>query len=153
DNVVMFNSLEKTTDGPWFSFDYKGGSFLCKPAEPALGGDEWPHALAANLDHLPTQSPIDAAFATADGTSYFFNNADKTYQIAPPGGDPSPSLPTAARWGLIRIPNRIADTGVVDAALMLGDQAYFFSGNEYLTFSKGLDLADADCPKTLSSNT
>jgi hypothetical protein len=150
-DVVMFNTLEKTTDGPWFSFDYKGGSFLCRPAEPPLDSDAWPHALASNLDHLPTQPPIDAAFATADGTSYFFNNPAKGFRIALPGGDPGPSVPTAARWGLIR--NAIAETGVVDAALMLGDKAYFFSGNEYLTFPRTLDLADADSPRTLSSNT
>ena len=30
--VVMFNKPSESSDGPWFSFDYKGGSFLCKPA-------------------------------------------------------------------------------------------------------------------------
>ena len=30
--VVMFNKPAESSEGPWFSFDYKGGSFLCKPA-------------------------------------------------------------------------------------------------------------------------
>ena len=30
--VVMFNKPTESSDGPWFSFDYNGGSFLCKPA-------------------------------------------------------------------------------------------------------------------------
>src|SRR2546425_1828691 len=35
---------------------------------------------------------------------------------------------------------------------MLGTTAYVFSGNQYLRFSNGLDLADADSPKPLAGN-
>ena len=31
-SVVMINQPTESSEGPWFSFDYKGGSFLCKPA-------------------------------------------------------------------------------------------------------------------------
>jgi hypothetical protein len=145
-DVVMFNKLEKSSDGPWFSFDYKGGSFLCRPAEPPLRADVWPHALAGNSDGLPEWPRIDAAFATPDGTSYFFDNASLSYAIDRLGA----LQPTKARWGHVR--NNIAEFGVVDAGLMLGGKLYLFSGDQYLTFSDGLELADEDCPKTLSDN-
>jgi hypothetical protein len=148
-NVVMFNTLEKTPDGPWFSFDHKGGSFLCKPAEPALGADVWPNELATNRDNLPTWPQIDAAFTTADGTSYFFNAETNRYTTIHPK-KLGVEQPTTARWGHVR--NNIAETGVVDSALMLGDKAYFFSGDQYLTFSGARDLADPGSPKPLADN-
>lgn len=40
-NIVMFNILEKLSDGLWFSFDYKGGSFFCKLDIRLLLEDIW----------------------------------------------------------------------------------------------------------------
>ena len=42
DEVVMLNTKEDTADGPWFSFEHKGGSFLCKPAVDGLSIDHQP---------------------------------------------------------------------------------------------------------------
>lgn len=146
-DVVMFNTLEKSSDGPWFSFDYKGGSFLCKPAAPPLDKNVWSHSLTKNSDRLPQWPHIDAAVTAADGKSYFFSNASSSYVES---SALDTAQPTKARWGHVH--NNVADKGVVDAALVLNQKTYFFSGNQYLTFSDGLELADYGCPKTLSNN-
>ena len=149
DKVVMLNTPEESTDGPWFSFDHKGGSFLCMPAVPPLKDDAWPRQLANNDDGLPKWRRIDAAFEGAEGKLYFFNNSRKIYLISEAGKLGSEQN-IKYRWGKIR--NNIAETGLVDAALTVGYKIYLFSGNEYLTYSGGLDLADADGPKTLANN-
>ncbi|RIK36816.1 MAG: hypothetical protein DCC55_26150, partial [Chloroflexi bacterium] len=145
--VVMFSTLEKSSDGPWFSFDHKGGSFLCKPAVTPLAEDAWPQPLANNPDQLPAWNRIDAAFEWPAGQAYFFRNDSQEYIVSTALND---KQATRQRWGKVR--NNIAETGIVDAATEIGGKIYLFSGNQYLTYSHGLKLADAGCPKSLADN-
>ncbi|MEZ4712471.1 MAG: neuraminidase-like domain-containing protein [Caldilineaceae bacterium] len=154
-NVVMFNSLEKSSDGPWFSFDHKGGSFLCRPAVDPLPHNAWPKFLKGNPDHLPQWDHIDAAFRTPDGQEFFFHNNLENqggrFATSSNLAAAATALPATRKvWGRLR--NNVAQSGVVDAALNMGGKVYLFSGNEYLTYSQGLELADADTPKALASN-
>src|SRR5262249_36279083 len=70
--VVRFNAPADTQDGPWFSVDHKGGSFLCRPVTvptepPPL------QPLRDNGDRLPSSwRRVDAAFRLSDSTTYFF---------------------------------------------------------------------------------
>ncbi|HWQ12191.1 MAG TPA: hemopexin repeat-containing protein [Roseiflexaceae bacterium] len=160
--VVRFNALENSTDGPWFSFDHKGGSFLCRPAEPALESDVWPHWLAGNTFGLPQDwRRIDAALAMPDGTTCLFNTETHRYRTYTIGSADTPFVPVAEgdprreqdirqRWGKRR--NRIAEDGKVDAGITLDGKSYLFRDTEYLTYSTDLELADADSPKILANN-
>lgn len=142
-NMIMLNSTEKSSEGPWFSFDYKGGSFLCKPAIPPLGDNAWALNLKDN-PQLPDWKRIDAAFQGPDGTSYFFNNER---QIFVTSDDLSNEI-SIKRWGRNKH-NNIAETGQVDAAYINNNTLYVLQGGKYLTYSQGLDLADHE--KVLST--
>lgn len=146
--VVMLNTFETSADGPWFSFDHKGGSFLVKPATPGLGPDNQPKMLDTNNDNLPRWPKIDATFHGPDGKSYFFRNDTLKYASS---DDVTQEIDISNRWG--KVPNNVAKTGVVDAAFYDGNKTYLFSGNEYLVYSSEYELADRVNPHLLKSNT
>ena len=169
--IVMLNTSEKSSDGPWFSFDHKGGSFLCKPDTGSLPADSWPRRIVEDLGkdlgisakkwegitqtagpHGNASAPngwehLDAAVQIPEGTTYLFNG---TEHIAFKGRTVSEKQLNQSRWGQVR--TNIAATGVVDAVLVEGQKTTLFSGNEYLVYSDGLALAD-DLPQPISTNT
>ncbi|UII27014.1 hemopexin repeat-containing protein [Fulvivirga maritima] len=61
ENMVALNTTSNSLDAPWFAFDHKGGSFLCKPDIKLL-----------DPDSINTAATIDAAFHT-NGVTYYFN--------------------------------------------------------------------------------
>ncbi|MFW5764440.1 MAG: neuraminidase-like domain-containing protein [Coleofasciculus sp.] len=151
EDVVVFNAAEESSEGSWFSFDHKGGSFLCKPDVSPLGDEHSPKSRASDVDELPSEGNIDAAFQVGqvgDEKTYFFDNAQQNY-ITVSSAETTENK-TQYRWGKTR--NRMTETGIVDAALVDGDKIYLFSGNEYVVYTKGDELADADSPKRLKGN-
>ena len=151
ENVVVFNAAEESSEGSWFSFDHKGGSFLCKPDVPPLGDEHSPRNRASKEDDLPSEGNIDAAFQVGqvgDEKTYFFDNAQQKYITVSSAG--ATENKTQYRWGKTR--NRMTETGIVDAVLVDGDKIHLFSGNEYFVYTKGDELADADSPKRLNGN-
>jgi hypothetical protein len=148
--IVRFNSPANASYGPWFSVDHKGGSFLCYPTAVAPGDEPAPVPLAGNDAGLPAWPRIDAAFETADGTRYFFDNSGRRYVTAT-GGNLGPEIPIADSWG--RTPNNITRTGTVDAILGRGRYTYVFCGDQYFRYSGTLfGPVDAGYPKPLAAN-
>ena len=146
DKIVNLNTPEDSTESPWFSFDLKGGSFLCKPAAPVLSRQVEPRILKENNDSLlPHWEKMDAAFLGPDGKVYFFRDNQFT-----DSDNLESTRNTKNIWG--RKYNKIADTGVVDAAYQDGNKTFLFSGDQYLRFSGQLELADPDCPKQIGSD-
>ena len=152
DDIVMLNSSDNTIDGPWFSYDYKGGSFLVKPTTPAIHRD-YPMDLSVN-NVLPNIDDITAAFY--DGVNTYYLTADNTYFAFEENGDDTniAELENTSRWGIF--PNNIQDTGIVDAGFNENEVIYLFSGNQYYKYTSyqfNGDDADEGYPKFLDSNT
>ncbi|GAB2824157.1 hypothetical protein GCM10022221_22750 [Actinocorallia aurea] len=152
--VVRFNAPADAQDGPWFSVDHKGGSFLCRPvAGPADPAPLQP--FKGNADRLPTTwDRVDAAFRLADGTLYFFDAAGGKYIAAAPDKVTSRQTrqTTADRFGVIG--TRLLSTGTVDAGLVRGDKVFLFSGDEYYRYpTEPFGALDPGYPKKIASNT
>ncbi|MGW4797420.1 Tc toxin subunit A-related protein [Nonomuraea sp. NPDC004297] len=155
--VVRFNMPARSPDGPWFSVDHKGGSFLVRPVIADPGEDppllELKGADGGNAHHLPVWAGIDAAFEH-DGTRYFFNNAADEYLAVPAGEQPAATgESTSARWG--NVPDgELATTGQVDAVLTRGESTYVFTGREYYRFRGPLTDGKMDLgyPRRLDAN-
>ncbi|MFV8755454.1 neuraminidase-like domain-containing protein [Nannocystaceae bacterium ST9] len=149
--VVALNSYQATSKGPWFSFDYKGGSFLCKPSESGLGPDNLPRPLAGNDEGLPAWPRIDAAVQLPSGERLFFDNAGRRFASQVGGVQSIAAIDS--RFGLID--NAIARDARVDAALTHAGMLYLFRGDEYLRYRAGhelAELAERDGPTRLAGN-
>lgn len=152
-NIVQLNTLENSSDGPWFSFDHKGGSFLVKPRLPGLTGANDPREFSGNT-LIPDWDRIDAAFAGPDDRWYFFNNEKQVYQEVgfAEGSDGRvllPEQPISSRWG--RIHNEIISDNLVDAAWNNHGDLYIFREGEYLLYDDSVEFASKDGLKALSS--
>jgi hypothetical protein len=145
--VVMLNSSEKSSDGPWFSFDHKGGSFLCKPTASSLAADAYPVNLTNNQDLLPEWTGIDAAFHY-NGTSWFFNNTDRKY-VTSDGTALGTEKSIQPDWGMILEPSGVI--GGLDAAFDDGTHTYLFVGDQYYR-QTAYDKIDDGYPKALTGN-
>ncbi|MEO1433294.1 MAG: hemopexin repeat-containing protein, partial [Cyanobacteria bacterium J06633_8] len=146
--VVRFNAPETSSDSRWFSFEHKGGSFLCKPSINFVQiPNNLTKKLQGNSDNLPS-FPITAAFKAGNTTYFFDNNEPQQYSVS---DNLAEKKNTNSRWGLV--PNNIAENAIVDAAFNDAEEIYLFSGNQYLIYSNGLDLADSDSPRNLQDNT
>ncbi|WP_327085047.1 hemopexin repeat-containing protein [Nonomuraea sp. NBC_01738] len=149
--TVRFNAPADSPDGPWFSVDHKGGSFLCRP----VGAPQEPAPflpLKGNEDRLPTTwDRIDAAVQLPDGTLVFWDNAAQRFILTPPGKTSARQTRqvTAERWGVIG--TNLNRTGVVDAGLARKEGLYLFSGNEYYRF-RTLGVLDPGYPKKIETN-
>ncbi|MEM9984453.1 MAG: neuraminidase-like domain-containing protein, partial [Bacteroidota bacterium] len=145
--VVQLNTFENSTEGPWFSFDLKGGSFLCKPTAGSLNEFNEIQRLSGNDAALPEWDHLDAAFSDASGTSFYFHNdyvADETtpqdvFVSSSESGLTTPK-PIGSRFGRAR--NKVAADQRVDAAWNQGETFYLIRGNEALPYSNGSQLAD-----------
>jgi hypothetical protein len=175
DQMVTFNTIQQSSEGPWFSFDYKGGSFLCKPDVGILPENLWPKQIQTNTDGLPKwpksddskiNAPlIDAAVQLPNGKTFFFKNSQRnvgrrnpqTYVSATafPGTLSTEQL-IKQDWG--KVNNNIERTGVVNAAYVDRDskKTYLFSGNQYFVYfndgSKAYDWVDEGYPQLISDN-
>jgi hypothetical protein len=149
--VVMFNKPSESSDGPWFSFDYKGGSFLCKPA-PLPPVDDASVPVDGEGERLPDWDRFQAAFAGPGGKSWFFSAAGQYVEVDPGTG---PSAPRAVRTRFGRERNVLTEGGVVDGIVAArGGIVYVFCGTQYFRFSGGtFGAADTGYPKTLETNT
>ncbi|MFI6803021.1 Tc toxin subunit A-related protein [Streptosporangium canum] len=157
DRVVRFNAPADSEDGPWFSVDHKGGSFLCRPvAAPADPAPVQP--FKGNADRLPTTwDRVDAAVRLPDGTLYFFESATGIHVAVPPDKVTSRQTrqPTGDRFGAVS--TRILRTGAVDAGFFR-THTYLFSGDEYYRYPvisgpSVLGPLETGYPKKLAGNT
>ena len=148
--VVTFNRTSESSDGPWFSFDYKGGSFLCKPAPlPPVHDAYLP--VSGDGERLPDWDRFQAAFTDPGGTSWFFDADGQYVQVDGGSAVPAPRA-VAARFGRER--NVLTENGVLDAAVTLNGAVYVFSGAQYFRYGGGtVTTPDAGYPKALESNT
>lgn len=153
--VFPLNKSQHAAISPWFVFDHKGGSFLCKPGYSSLSVNDTARPLPELFDALPEGwNRIDAAFHGPDGKSYFFHNDDhgSNHEYATgtySGGkfslsDPEPIYKL---WGS---PNLLGD-GHIDAAWNNDGRLYLFQGDSYILYSEDLEFADADSPLLISA--
>ncbi len=163
--MVTLNTIRQSSEGSWFSFDHKGGSFLCKPDVGLLAPDQWPKQISTNTDGLPRWTLIDAAVQLPNRKAFFFkndnNNAERsqpqTYvaSVAAFPGDLSTEKPNIQdHWG--QVDNNIARTGIVNAAYVdrTNWKTYLFSGNQYVAYthhggSQSYDWVDEGYPQPL----
>ncbi|MFI7641492.1 hemopexin repeat-containing protein [Nonomuraea sp. NPDC049400] len=152
--VVRFNMPAESPDGPWFSVDHKGGSFLVRPVIADSGEDPPVLELKNNNHRLPNWERIDAAFEHGD-TRYFFNNLTKEFLVTKPFGPlKTTGEPTAGRWGNVA-GGELATTGRVDAVLVRGEFTYVFTGQEYYRYRGRLvdRRMDPGYPRRIDTNT
>ncbi|GAA3231101.1 hemopexin repeat-containing protein [Actinocorallia longicatena] len=156
--IVPFNAPADSQDGPWFSIDHKGGSFLCRPAAAPTAAAEL-QALRGNTDpRLPTNwDRIDASFRHLDGTLYFFESNAATTKIGKfitiSGGKAASRRTTGEVFGTIG--TGLLKGGTVDAALVRDKKLLLFSGEDYYRYgvtAAGLTLDDG-YPKKILTNT
>ncbi|MER5424776.1 hemopexin repeat-containing protein [Streptosporangium roseum] len=151
--VVRFNMPAESLDGPWFSVDHKGGSFLVRPVIADPGEDPPVLELKGNSHRLPDWERIDAAFERGD-TRYFFNNLTKEFLVTKPFGPlKTAGESTAGRWGNLA-DGELAGTGRVDAVLVRGEFTYVFTGREYYRYRGRLvdRRMDLGYPRQLNTN-
>ncbi|GAB1823866.1 Tc toxin subunit A-related protein [Herbidospora sp. RD11066] len=158
--LVRFNMPAESTDGPWFSVDHKGGSFLVRPIIADPGEDAQVLPLKENTHRLPGQggdrtgaaqwAKIDAGFQRGD-SRYYFNDADFVV-IKPTGPIRTTTETIASRWGNVA-DSELARTGRVDAVLVRGDHTFVFTGGEYYRFTGTPNRMDLGYPKRISTNT
>lgn len=150
--VVRFNAPADSLDGPWFSVDHKGGSFLCRPSgAPYEPAPLLP--LKGNEERLPTTwDRVDAGVQLPDGTMIFFDNVAQRYIVTPPGKASTRQTrqATAERWGIVG--NALNRTSVVDAALVRDGTVFLFSGGEYYRYS-AFGTLDGGYPQKIEINT
>ncbi|GAA0994539.1 hypothetical protein GCM10009555_087220 [Acrocarpospora macrocephala] len=151
--LVRFNTPAKSTDGPWFSVDHKGGSLLCRPILVNPNDDPPVLELKGNSHRLPAWERVDAAFELPDGTRYFFDNLAQQFLVTKTKGKLNTTKEsTPARWGVLS--NALTSTGIVDAVLVRKDFTYLFSGHEYYRYrGRPFGPVDPGYPKAIESNT
>ncbi|MCA9700712.1 MAG: hypothetical protein KC431_24510, partial [Myxococcales bacterium] len=148
--VVRLSTAADSSEGPWYSFDLKGGSFLCKPAVGSLDTSLVAlRPLAGNTHGLPEWDRVDAGFAASDGATYLFHNPGSRYAKIDGAGGMTVE-PLRMRWG--QIANPIISSGEIDAAWWLGGKLFLSRGGQYLRYSKGTLLADDVGMLDLASN-
>ncbi|MBO3752769.1 hypothetical protein J5X84_42535 [Streptosporangiaceae bacterium NEAU-GS5] len=153
--VVRFNSPVGSPDGPWFSVDHKGGSFLCRPITVDPAGDPQVIGLkdaTRNTYRLPPWDRVDAAVELKSGSRLFFDSAaGQVLTTMTKGPLKTQTETTNRRWGLG--PSLLYATGVVDAVLVRRSVTYVFCGPEYYRF-KGtpFGVMELDSPMPLQSN-
>ncbi|KAA1247920.1 hemopexin repeat-containing protein [Aquimarina sp. RZ0] len=124
DNVVTLHTSEESIDAPWFAYDHKGGSFLCKPDIATLDLNNWPVNIgnAQNNDQTPGISSIDAAFSDGNndyyfsGENYFLNNNTVGESIE-------------SKFG------KIKSFTTVSAAFTHNDCAYLFDNSHFVKYT------------------
>ena len=148
--VVMFNKPSESSDGPWFSFDYKGGSFLCKPA-PLPPVQDAPLPVSGDGEQLPSWERFQTAFTAPGGSTWFFDAAGEYVEVDPRSGPGGPR-PVAARFGRER--NALTEGGVVDAVVARNGVVYVLTGRRYVRYSDGaFGVPDPGYPRDIESNT
>ncbi|MEO5874006.1 MAG: hemopexin repeat-containing protein [Streptosporangiaceae bacterium] len=152
--VVRFNAPADSVDGPWFSVDHKGGSFLCRPvAAPFEPAQLLP--LKGNTDRLPTTwDRIDAACQLPNGTLYFFDNATDKFILVPPGKVTFQQVKQLMTETFGWTNTSVAANSTVDAGLVRGEQILLFGNDEYYRYPKAkIGFLDPGYPKKIAANT
>lgn len=120
-NIVTLHTTEESIDAPWFAYDHKGGSFLCKPYVSALNTNDWP-AKRVDMDGIS----IDAAFSIGSDTYYF---SGPNYFVKK-DNEPQPQpQPIANKFGK---PNGFTS---VTAAFTHNNCTYLFDDNQFVKYT------------------
>lgn len=136
---------------PWFSFDASGGSFLCRPAEPAPITLEDLRPTIELRDRV--FEDLDAGFGSADGELHVFTtegDRQAYYRHGAPtgGGEPAWQPPVytdselpdgSAAWprGLLRRHFEERPGDRVEEAVVVGGKTYLLTSSGSFTYSGG----------------
>ncbi|MEV0620282.1 hemopexin repeat-containing protein [Nonomuraea sp. NPDC050404] len=149
--MVRFNSPADSLDGPWFSLDHKGGSFLCRPIAADAGDDPQVLDLPGTAHGLPGMARVNAGFELDDGPAFYFDGVGKQFTEVTTGTPRSTATTIATEWG--NVGNSLTRTGVVDAVLVRGRLTYVFSGTQYYCFrNKPFGALEPGYPRLISAN-
>ncbi|MGH3978762.1 MAG: hemopexin repeat-containing protein [Pseudonocardiaceae bacterium] len=163
-DVVWFGSQQGLAEGPWFSVDHKGGSFLCRPVLPAPAEPPQPASTEGNKDPMmPSWRRIDAAVELPDGSRIFFDNENARFMLIKAGNTRGAASSISSRWGRTDPPGTDYSSKI-DAVLLRGGTLFVFTGDRYLRYDAAkvsaavasktsLGLPDAGYPKSLRDNT
>jgi hypothetical protein len=154
---VLLSLAKDENSLPWICFDYKGGSFLCKPT---TGQTERMESFSL-ATALPEHAGNVSAGFYANGQTYLFfrmssgDRAASGRYIIMPGLTRSSARPTISDWG--QVVNAIQTDGRIDAALVQGDRTFLFRGDQYVVYThRGqgtYTYVDESYPKRLAQNT
>ncbi len=148
--IVRLNSSADSSEGPWYSFDLKGGSFLCKPEVGSLDPNLVTlRPLVGNPHNLPEWDGVDAGCTATDGNTYLFHNPGSRFATIDASGNTT-TTPIQDRWG--HIDNAILRSGEIDAAWWQGTKLFLSKAGAYLRYSNGTQYADRDGMLALSGN-
>lgn len=134
---------------PWFSFEASGGSFLCRPHEPApITLDAIRHTIEINGR---TFSKVDAAFSTAEGEMFVFTSENGRvcyhhYGSPEPGGERSWRAPVCTGdtlpngepvwpWGILRGLFEQQPDQRIQNVIAIGGTTFFMTASHYFTYS------------------
>ena len=143
---VMLNEPNGEQALFWTCFDYKGGSFLCKPSSGQTVKFE------TETLRLPDTFgwPVSAALQ-ADGRTYLFPSTGDRYAV---DGQIS-TQSVEETWG--KVNNKIQSSEKVDAAFVqtLNDKTttILFCEDQYVAYSNSYDFIDESYPRQLANNT
>ena len=147
DNVVMFNYSANSVDGPWFAYNHNGAGFMVKPSNLSASSDDSLTSIPSDHAVLPVKTDISAAVQLAsDGDTYFFYD-DGTWGKRDAAGVYTDEGDISEDWGKIQ-PTAMEDTGIVDSAYVIGENAYLTLNEEVYQY----DYSDEDSEELSLAN-
>ncbi len=151
--VVALNTFESSLDAPWYSFDHKGGSFLCKPTIPNLSERARDVINASPELGLPGWNQIDAAFSDDTGNNVFFNMRDDLYVSSEDMIEKSVSENLGLQSNSFTNPVK-SDEPVVSGACVVEGDVYMFNEQEFIKYKNGkLNFVEEGYPKKANIKT
>lgn len=128
--------VEDTLSAPWYTFDSKGGNFLCMPTDNSeVTGTSIKAVTDFTLIKKSGFKSVDAAFKGEGGKAILFSG-DNYFEEGSSG-----TQPIGDRWGKVE---NIFSNSEVKEAITTGDLTYLFSENKYLSYEGGSYLEIED---------
>ncbi|MFT5838529.1 MAG: hypothetical protein ACI9UT_001022 [Flavobacteriales bacterium] len=151
DLPILLNVPFSEKSQPWVCFDYKGGSFLCKP-KSEINKD----IIQVELPLLPSGlGSIISAFSY-QGFVYLFSQSHfvkvRQKYLLGDRSEPRPELKLkkiSDVWG--KVNNTISSEGKVDSAFVKDGMTYLIRGAQVIRYSNGYEYVDPKFPQGLSS--
>jgi ribosomal protein S18 acetylase RimI-like enzyme len=132
---VSLHTPESKDSLSWVCFDYKGGSFLCKPASLA------PSVGTGNIVNSSGSAFTTDASFVANSNLYVFSKEGEYAQTTVPQSLSDLNISSASAtqnvWG--KVNNKIQLDNQVDAACVIDGKTYLFRDDQYVRYSRGYD--------------
>ncbi|WP_273327712.1 hemopexin repeat-containing protein [Vallitalea guaymasensis] len=137
ENIAMENAVAfNIGKAPWFAFDHKGGSFLCKPSMHNLDENEWPKTidysnLGEDVTHIDASFQVDGITYLIVGESYFAFDGE----FMDEEGNILDNYVTGLnyeKWG-----HADPNDEKVKAAFTINNYTYILRNDNYLRFENG----------------